>query len=182
MTVGCKPVEDLHPSPANWLMLYLGVFQDLLWFRFEAGHSHTEIADRLFAVLKTLFESDSSKRVGPLESFADLERDLQHAFAKAHEQFELAFHLANWNFESWFNAFEFEHSSKFDQSKKFVDPNFAGYSYDLVFRYEYVGAELWQHGGVKARCISIEHIAIPQSTRCSPQLHVACGRERTRTD
>jgi hypothetical protein len=32
-----------------------------------------------------------------------------------------------------------------------VDPNFAGYSFDLVFRYQYVGEELWQHGGVKVR-------------------------------
>ena len=135
----------------HWLLIYIGVLQDLLWFRFEAGHSHTEIADRLFAVMKKLFESDSGKRVGPLESFADLERELRAAFAKAQEHFEFAFHLANWDFESWFNSFRFEEDSKFPSTKQIVDPNFAGYSYDLVFRYEYVGEALWQHGGVKVR-------------------------------
>ena len=133
----------------HWLLVYIGVLQDLLWFRFEAGHSHTEIADRLFSVMKRLFESDSNQRVGPLESFADLERELRASFAKAQEHFELAFHLANWDFEGWFNSFKFDHDSAFQPSRQLVDSNFGGYSFDLVFRYEYVGAELWQHGGVK---------------------------------
>ena len=114
------------------------------------GHSHTEIADRLFAVMKKLFESDSNARVGPLESFADLERELRQSFAKAQEHFELAFHFANWDFEAWFNSLHFDHDTAFEPSKnKLVDPNFGGYSFDLVFRYEYVGEELWQHGGVR---------------------------------
>ena len=133
----------------HWLLIFIGVFQDLEWFRFEAGHSHTEIADRLFAVMKELFESDTTTRVGPLESFADLEMALRSHFDKADEHFELAFHLANWDFEKWFNSFEFDHDSTFTSSKKLVDPNFAGYSFDHVFRYEYVGEALWQHGGVK---------------------------------
>ena len=57
--------------------------------------------------------------------------------------------MANWDFEAWFNSFEFDQQEKLPSSKKLVDPNFAGYSFDLVFRYEYVGEALWQHGGVK---------------------------------
>ena len=30
-----------------------------------------------------------------------------------------------------------------------VDGNFGGYAFDHVFRYEYVGEALWQHGGVR---------------------------------
>ena len=52
-----RPTHVLH-----WLLVYIGCFEDLLWFRFESGHSHTEVADRLFAMMKTLFESDSSAR------------------------------------------------------------------------------------------------------------------------
>ena len=42
----------------HWLLVYLGVFNEIVWFRFKAGHSHTEVADRLFSVIKRLFESD----------------------------------------------------------------------------------------------------------------------------
>ena len=31
----------------HWLLVWLGVFQEIEWFRFDAGHSHTEISDRL---------------------------------------------------------------------------------------------------------------------------------------
>ena len=75
---------------------------------------------------------------------------LRKSFAKAQEHFELAFHFANWDFETWFNSFHFDHDTAFEPSKnKLVDPNFGAYSFDLVFRYEYVGEELWQHGGIK---------------------------------
>ena len=76
-------------------------------------------------------------------------RAARASFAKAQEHFELALHLANWDFEGWFNSFKFDHDSAFQPSRQLVDSNFGGYSFDLVFRYEYVGAELWQHGGVK---------------------------------
>ena len=39
----------------HWLMVYLGIFNKITWFRFPAGHSHTEIADRLFSIMKKLF-------------------------------------------------------------------------------------------------------------------------------
>ena len=40
----CQVTHLLH-----WLLIYVGCFQSLIWFRFEAGHSHTELADRLFS-------------------------------------------------------------------------------------------------------------------------------------
>ena len=61
------------------------------------------------------------------------------------------FHFANWDFEGWFNSFKFEQESTFEPTKRLVDPNFGGYSFDHVFRYEYVGEQLWQHGGVRVR-------------------------------
>jgi hypothetical protein len=127
----------------HWLLVYIGAFDELMWFRFEAGHSHTEIADRLFAVMKKLFESDTTRRVGPVEDFRDLEQRLQALFAKSKEVFEMAYHFANWDFEGWFNGFEF------DTEEAFLDKNFGGYSFDHVFKYTYVGPALWQHGGVQ---------------------------------
>ena len=57
------PTHVLH-----WLLVYIGVFDSVLWFRFEAGHSHTELADRYFALIKKLFETDASSRVSnPLQ-------------------------------------------------------------------------------------------------------------------
>ena len=44
----------------------------------------------------------------------------------------------NFDFATWFKAFEFEPVR-----------DFKGYSFDLVFQYTYVGEELWQHGGVQ---------------------------------
>jgi hypothetical protein len=122
----------------------------MIWFRFEAGHSHTEIADRLFAILKKLFDADSNARVGPLETFAELESKLRETFAKAQEHFELGFDFANWDFEEWFTTSQFDTDDTFE-GKKLVDNSFGGYSFDLVFKYTYVGPALWQHGGVKVR-------------------------------
>jgi hypothetical protein len=132
----------------HWLLVYIGVFDDFIWFRFEAGHSHTELADRLFGLMKKLFQSDNSTRVGPLETFVELESKLRHTFAKAQEVFELGFDFANWDFEAWFGTLQFQTGDTFE-GKKIVDTSFGGYSFDLVFRYQYVGEALWQHGGVK---------------------------------
>jgi hypothetical protein len=134
----------------HWLLVFIGVFDEMIWFRFEAGHSHTEIADRLFAILKKLFDADSNARVGPLETFAELESKLRETFAKAQEHFELGFDFANWDFEEWFTTSQFDTDDTFE-GKKLVDNSFGGYSFDLVFKYTYVGPALWQHGGVKVR-------------------------------
>ena len=55
-------------------MVWLGVFNDLEWFRFESGHSHIEIADRLFSLMKRLFETDSASRVRGVAEAKGLER------------------------------------------------------------------------------------------------------------
>ena len=73
----------------NFLMVYIGAFNDSLWFMFESGHSHTEIADRLFAIMKRLFDSDSNVRVRPVQSFVELEARLREVFGSAKEGFEL---------------------------------------------------------------------------------------------
>ena len=44
----------------HWLLVYVGCWQEVLWFIFDAGHSHTEIADRLFSLMKKIFETDSA--------------------------------------------------------------------------------------------------------------------------
>ena len=46
--------------------------------------------------------------------------------------------LANWDFDAWFKSIGIDASSEF-----------AGISFDNVFRYEYVGTSHWKHGGVK---------------------------------
>ena len=58
----------------HWLLVYIGAFDEVLWFRFEAGHSHTEIADRFFGLMKKLFVTDSNTRASSAcGSFAELE-------------------------------------------------------------------------------------------------------------
>ncbi|KAL3921350.1 MAG: hypothetical protein SGPRY_004933 [Prymnesium sp.] len=49
-----------------------GVFEEVLWFRFKAEHSHTEICDRLFSITKAIFESGSCTRVAREEDFSQL--------------------------------------------------------------------------------------------------------------
>ncbi|MEM7504933.1 MAG: hypothetical protein AAF417_23105, partial [Pseudomonadota bacterium] len=55
----------------HWLLVYVGAFDEIIWFRFEAGHSHTELADRLFALLKSLFTSDNQSRALGVESIPE---------------------------------------------------------------------------------------------------------------
>lgn len=126
----------------HWLLVYLGIFDEVLWFRFEAGHSHTEIADRLFSLMKRLFESDTAARTGGCPSFSRLEEQLRETFADCPETFCLEYNFANWDFEKWFGEATDEHRSLFDGP-------FARYSFDNVFRYTYVGQPLAHHGGVK---------------------------------
>ena len=88
--------------------------------------------------MKKLFQSDSNVRVRPVQSFVELEARLREVFATAKEEFQLAYLFANWDFATWFQEHSFEPSR-----------DFKGYSFDLVFKYTYVGEALWQHGGVQ---------------------------------
>ena len=70
----------------HWLLVYVGCWEEVVWFMFDAGHSHTEIADRLFSLMKKLFETDSAATVkGGVTSFEDLEERLKSYFAKCPE-------------------------------------------------------------------------------------------------
>jgi hypothetical protein len=82
----------------HWLLVYLGVFDEILWFRFEAGHSHTEIADRLFGIMKKIFDTDSNTRVsGGVASFTDLIEKLEEVFKACPEQKLFEFDFVNWD-------------------------------------------------------------------------------------
>lgn len=72
----------------HWLLVYIGFVDEILWFRFEAGHSHTEIADRFFALMKKIFETDSNARVREgVKDFAELEARMADVFRNIPEEF-----------------------------------------------------------------------------------------------
>ena len=85
----------------HWLLVYLGVFEEVLWFRFDAGHSHTELSDRMFALLKQLFEASDGKRVLGIQSFQQLRERIHTHFKNMPEAAELAWLMANWDFKEW---------------------------------------------------------------------------------
>jgi hypothetical protein len=49
-------------------------------------HSHTEVADRLFAMMKQHFESDSNNRVKGLEGFEDMVNKFMETFESQTEE------------------------------------------------------------------------------------------------
>lgn len=116
----------------HWLLVYLGVFQKITWFRFKAGHSHTEVADRLFSLMKKIFEADGAHRVAGVQDIPELVEKLQEVFAKEVERFQFVFNFANWNFSKWMKPWlgTLKHISS-----------------QRVFTYTYV-PELWEHGCV----------------------------------
>ena len=125
----------------HWLLVYLGVFDEILWFRFESGHSHTEIADRFFALMKKIFETDSNTRTSePCSSFAELESRFREMFAKFPEELKFEFNFANWDFKHWFDGMGLS------------EGEFGRFTFDMVFNYEYVGPALASHGGVRVTC------------------------------
>ena len=108
----------------HWLLVYIGAFQEMLWFRFEAGHSHTELSDRLFSVLKSLFASDDGARVEGIGDFVELWHKLQKLLLRSVEFKELSWCLANWNFDAWFDGMG-------------VQGSYSRISAVMVFKYEY---------------------------------------------
>ena len=81
----------------HWLLVFIGCFDLITWFRFDAGHSHTEIADRLFGMMKRLFDTDHNTRVQGCPDFVALEAKLRVLFKDQREDFDFIFHFANWN-------------------------------------------------------------------------------------
>jgi hypothetical protein len=123
----------------HWLLVYLGVFNELVWFRFKAGHSHTEVADRLFSVIKRLFESDGAHRVNPVESFLDLMPKIEAEFKNETESC-----VFNWNFANW-------DLRNLMQEMNCVSTKLSGISSKMVYRYSY-DKNLWDHG-----CVCVQY-------------------------
>ena len=113
----------------HWLLVYVGCWQEVLWFLFDAGHSHTEIADRLFSLMKKIFETDSAAHVqGGVSTFEELEERLKACFAKCPEMKEIVYHFANWDLDTWLKG-----------AVGFKETDLEKISFDNVFRYKYVG-------------------------------------------
>ena len=90
-------------------------------------HSHTEIADRLFSLLKRLFDSDSTSRVQGVGSFQTLAIKIQEEFKTCPEDLVMEFNWANWNIEKWL-------SQMTPVDGKLFEGALARFSFDNVFR------------------------------------------------
>ena len=123
----------------HWLLVWLGIFDEFWWFRFDAGHSHTEICDRFFSMIKRFFKIDGAARCERLDGFEELEAQLRALFSTSDgsSTVELEYLLANWDFDSWFKECGVD-------AKKHL----GGISFDDVFRYKY-DPNSWAHGCVK---------------------------------
>jgi len=124
----------------HWLFVHLGIFQEVTWFRFDSGHSHTEIADRLFGMMKRLFKTDSNTRAVGCEDFVALEAEMRKLYDDQKEDFEMVFHFANWDFNEYFKSMNFS-----------LEKSLARISFDNVFNYRYLGEPMFMHGGVQVR-------------------------------
>jgi hypothetical protein len=119
------------------MLVWLGIFNEIIWFRFDAGHSHTELADRFFSMLKKHFCSTGAERASKMESFEVLEEKLLETFTNSAETVELDYLFANWDFNEWFSS-----------GGLVANKNFGNITFDNVFRYKYDEA-CWQHGSVQ---------------------------------
>lgn len=91
-------------------------------------HSHTEIADRLFSLMKKLFETDSAARVCGVGCPTELTSKLDAVFADCKEEFLLEFNWANWDIEDWLQKMCPCEESLYDNVE------LARISFDNVFR------------------------------------------------
>ena len=123
----------------HWLLVYLGVFNEFIWFRFKAGHSHTEVADRLFSIIKSLFESDGANRVLPIDDFPSLIPKIEAAFKNEVESCTFNWNFANWDLRNMM------------QEMNVVSSSLKGISTKMVYRYTY-DPELVEHG-----CVCVQY-------------------------
>ena len=98
-------------------------------------HSHTEHADRLFSLLKRLFATDDPSRPEGIGCVPELWARIHAVFSNTVEGAELAWNLANWDFDEWFTGMH-----RVGQ--------FSRMSAVQVYVYEY-DESLWRHGVVK---------------------------------
>jgi len=132
----------------HYLLVYLGIFEEITWFRFEAGHSHTEISDRLFGVLKRLFKSETAARVARTATFSELFAKIDQDLKKCPEARLFEFDLANWDFEEWLKDMNATSPCGVSTTRGMFEGKLARHTFDMVWRYTYTES-LWQHGGVK---------------------------------
>ena len=151
-TDGGSDNQSITTQVLHWLLVYLGVFQTIVWFRFEAGHSHTEMADRLFSILKRLFIIDGRVRPKGFGCFVELWQQLQEKLQTTPEANVLEWDLANWDFDSWFNDMN-------------IKGNLSRVSNEMVYRYEFV-EDLWSHGCVRVTYKSRLSYKAPHALEC----------------
>lgn len=96
-------------------------------YMFVGRHSHTEIADRLFSLMKRIFDSDSAARVRGVGCASELLHKLTETFKDCDETFSLEYNWANWDFENWLMKMTPIDASLFEG-------NLARISFDNVFR------------------------------------------------
>ena len=104
----------------HWLLVYLGVVNKIVWFRFKAGHSHTETADRLFSIIKRLFESDGAHRVSPIDDFPSLISKIAADFDNEAELCNFSRNFANWDLRQMMKEMNVVSSILQDISSKMV--------------------------------------------------------------
>ena len=120
-------------------------------------HSHTELSDRLFSLMKRMFETDSSNRVLGINTFTEMAGKLKEEFKDFFERFELVHNLANWDLDHWLQNLteDIAASAPPAGASSSIPPHsmkekeFGRISFDNVFRYWYAGKSHWYHGGVK---------------------------------
>lgn len=93
--------------------------------------------------MKRIFDTDSSARVKGVNTFVDMESRLRQEFGNCPEELRFRYNFANWNLDKWLGEMV---AGKVDSS--LFCGEFARYSFDNVFKYEYKGASHWKHGGV----------------------------------
>lgn len=140
--LGKEQVRQTDSGPDNDAMethayhttlIHVGVLDKLTWIRLTAKHSHN-LADRMFSLLKEVI---APKRGGSNQGCSapwDLDAILQRAMKTQTGRTELAWHLANWNFKSWFEGC--------------IDKDFGGISSVRYIIYEY-DPTLVDHGCVR---------------------------------
>ena len=159
----------------HWLLVYLGVVNKIVWFRFKAGHSHTETADRLFSIIKRLFESDGAHRVSPIEDFPSLISKIAAAFENEVELSNFSWNFANWDLRQMM------------KEMNVMSSTLQGISSKMVYQYSYVET-LPEHGCVlvqyksniswKGNAREAEYSPIMRVER---EMNVADGDDDTKT-
>lgn len=152
----------------HWLLVYIGCWEEVVWFMFVAGHSHTEIADRLFSLMKKLFVTDSAARVkGGIYSFEELEDHLKKTFNNCPEMKEIVYHFANWDVNEWLKG-----------TVAFKDSALQKISTSKVYCYAYVGDKPCSNAKGEASNMAAVHGGVKVTFKA----HISDGAPSTMDD